>query len=165
MNKARSLILTTALTLISMTGLGFTSTSPAQASDNATEPSITHQMGPTQEHTHRSHPRRSPIIRDTAELLGISQQNVLEQLRSGKTLLQVAKSQKGWTEGQYVQQLTAKAFLNIDRAVAAGRLDSLKANQIKTVLPAKIKKVIHLTWNNHLAPPLKEAPNNTVSSK
>ncbi|MGG6311289.1 hypothetical protein [Paenibacillus macerans] len=107
---------------------------------------------PSQTETKQRHPhghfRGAHIVKDTAELLGVEPKTLLEQLKQGKTLLQIVQAQKGWSEEEYLKKLTESANRNIDKALAEGRIDQDKAAKIKAKLPDKLKKVINRSWKD-----------------
>lgn len=93
--------------------------------------------------------RGGHIVKDTADLLGMDPKALLVQLHQGKTLLQIAQDRKGWSEAEYIQKLTVTIYRNIDKAIAAGKLDQIKAKKIKTGLPDKLSRVIKRPWKQH----------------
>lgn len=126
-----------------------------------TEPGETHEK-----HAHPPfrHFRGGHIVKDTAELLGMEPKSVFEQLKQGKTLLQVVQNAKGWSEGEYIKKLTETASVNIDKAVAEGKIDSEKAAKIKAALPDKLKVIIHRTWKQEKpGHPAMDQPHNQIN--
>lgn len=93
--------------------------------------------------------RGGHIVKDTADLLGMEPTTLLAQLQHGKTLLQIAHERKGWSEAEYIQKLTVTIYRNIDKAIAAGKLDQNKAAKIKAGLPEKLSRVIKRPWKQH----------------
>ncbi|WP_033404100.1 hypothetical protein [Paenibacillus fonticola] len=124
---------------------------PAAAAN--VQPQEVKEEGKHPHHRHR-HFRGGHIVTDTAELLGIEPKTLVEELKQGKSLLQVVQARKGWNEAEYVQKLTVMANRHIDKAIDEGKLSKEKAGEIKTKLPAKLKKVVNRTWNS----PAKENP-------
>lgn len=111
----------------------------------------TSQDGKKQEHPHK-HGHHRPvhgghIVKDTADLLGIKPQALVEELKQGKTLLEIVQSSKGWTEEQYVQKLTESADSHIAKAQAEGKLSTEEAARMKERLPGKLKRIINRTWD------------------
>lgn len=84
------------------------------------------------------------IIRETAHLLEIPPEQLLERLSSGATLAELARERKGWSEEVYVQKLADAANERIDAAVRAGRWNREEAERLKMRLPGMIKQRIHL---------------------
>lgn len=84
------------------------------------------------------------IFRESAGLFGMERQELHQALKSGKSLAEIAKEKKGWSEEQYVQKLTEKAGARIDEAVAVGRLTREEGAKIKAGLPAMLKAKINL---------------------
>ncbi|MDU4695246.1 MAG: hypothetical protein E6Y08_05485 [Paenibacillus sp.] len=99
-------------------------------------------------HAPHGHFRGGHIVKDTAELLGMEPKSLVEQLKQGKTLLQIVQAEKGWSEEEYLKKLTEAANRNIDKALAEGKIDQEKANKIKSKLPEKLKKVINRSWKD-----------------
>ncbi|RCX21390.1 hypothetical protein DFP94_102138 [Fontibacillus phaseoli] len=109
-------------------------------------------------HLHGGH-----IVKDTADLLGMEPKDIMEQLKQGKTLLQIAQVRKGWSEEEYLKKLTDTASRNIDKAVAENKIDAEKASRLKAILPEKFKRVIHRTWkDNHSGHPALDYQNNQI---
>lgn len=101
-------------------------------------------------HHHHGHLRGGHIVKETAEMLGMEPKALVEQLKQGKTLLEVVQTQKGWSEDDYLKKLTETANRNIDQAVAEGKLEREKADSIKAQLPEKLKKTINRSWKNRM---------------
>lgn len=102
----------------------------------------------TKQHHHHGHFRGGHIVKDTAELMGVEPNTVMEQLKQGKTLLQIVQASKGWSEEEYLKKLTETANRNIDKALAEGKIDREKASEIKAKLPEKLKKVINRSFKD-----------------
>ncbi|WP_410825633.1 hypothetical protein [Paenibacillus nanchangensis] len=88
------------------------------------------------------------IIRETAHLLEIPPEQLIERLSTGTTLAELARERKGWSEEVYVQKLAAAANERIDAAVRAGRWNREEAERLKTRLPGMIKQRIHMRGSN-----------------
>ncbi|WP_150268477.1 hypothetical protein [Paenibacillus tepidiphilus] len=54
------------------------------------------------------------ILNETAKLLDMERSEVVDSLKSGTTLYALAKEKKGWSEEQYLQQLSAAAGRKVD---------------------------------------------------
>lgn len=114
-------------------------------------------------HPHKGHVRGGHIVKDTADLLGTEPRMLVEELKQGKSLLQVVQARKGWSEAEYVQKLTVIVTKHIDEAAAEGRLSKEKAEIMKTELPVKLKKIVNRTWNRpSKGHPVTEHRNNTI---
>ncbi|KGE16757.1 hypothetical protein [Paenibacillus wynnii] len=83
------------------------------------------------------------IIEETSRLLEIEPSSLIENLKAGKTLSQLALEKKGWTEDQYVQKLVESAGRNMDKAVTDGRITDLEAQKLKEQLPTILKLKIN----------------------
>lgn len=127
------------------------------AQPESKDPHVRHPHPPFR-HFHGGH-----IVKDTAELLGIESKVVIEQLKQGKSLLQVAQATKGWSEEEYLKKLNEKAVKNIDKAVAEGKIEAEKASKLKEVMPDKLKKMIRRTWkSNNSGHPTMDYQNNQI---
>lgn len=122
---------------------------PAYAASSDNAPRIQSNTNPSEQHSCRTM-RCGPIVKDTAELIGLTPEAVMAQLHQGKSLVQIVKNTKGWSEEQYLAMLTVKATTKIDQIVSQGLLDKQKAEQIKAALPHKLKKAIHRNWKEQL---------------
>ncbi|MDQ0193204.1 hypothetical protein [Paenibacillus wynnii] len=83
------------------------------------------------------------IIKESSRLLEMEPSSLVENLKAGKTLSQLALEKKGWTEDQYVQKLAESAGRNMDKAVAEGRITDLEAKKLKEQLPIILKLKIN----------------------
>lgn len=92
------------------------------------------------------------IIRETAHLLEIPPEQLLERLSTGTTLAELARERKGWSEEVYVQKLAAAANERIDAAVRAGRWNREEAERLKMRLPGMIKQRIHMRGGSPAEP-------------
>lgn len=73
-----------------------------------------------------------------ATYLGISQSDLLSQLRSGKTLAQVANATSGKSAGGLVDALVADANAHLAQAVKDGRLAQAQADRMQQDLKERI---------------------------
>lgn len=77
-------------------------------------------------------------------VLGLEATQLKEQLKSGKTLAQIA-TDKGISKADLTTKLQAAMESNIDQAVKDKKLTTDKAAQIKSKLPIKIDRMINQT--------------------
>lgn len=133
------------IALTVMFGGAVAGTLPAYSAPTDNPTRIQSNSNPPEQHSCRAM-RCGPIVKDTAELIGLPPEEVMSQLKQGKTLAQIVQNTKGWTEEQYLSRLTAKATSKIDQIVTQGLLDKQKAEQIKASLPHKLKRAIHRNW-------------------
>ncbi len=88
-------------------------------------PQVSPSPSQTESKPHKHHPhghfRGGHIVKDTAEMLGMEPKALVDQLKQGKTLLQVVQAEKGWSEEEYLKKLTDSANKNIDKALAEGK--------------------------------------------
>ena len=78
---------------------------------------------------------------DVAKQLGLTPQDLLTELRSGKSLADVAK-EKGVDEQAVIDGLVSAASTRIDQAVKDGKLAQDKADAMKAKLPDRIKALV-----------------------
>lgn len=110
-----------------------------------TEPDSPHSM-----RNHGSHPGKDGkfragghfIIIETARLLEMERSELVNSLKSGKSLTELAKEKKGWSEDQYIQKLSESASRKLDQAISEGRLTEDEAKKMKAGLPAILKQRI-----------------------
>lgn len=141
------------LTLALLLAAGSAASAGTAYADTSAPADQPQQVSPNPSQTETKHPphghfRGGHIVKDTAELLGIEPKALVEQLKQGKTLLQIVQAEKGWSEEEYLKKLTESANRNIDKALAEGKIDRTKADKIKAKLPYKLKKVIHRSWKD-----------------
>ncbi|HET7369110.1 MAG TPA: hypothetical protein VFI83_12160 [Gaiella sp.] len=89
---------------------------------------------------HRIHVR-AHRLGPIARYLGITPQELHTELRSGKSLAQVATAHGKTVEG-LVDAITAKAKERLDKAVASGRLTRQRADEILARLTDAVEKAI-----------------------
>lgn len=80
-----------------------------------------------------------------AQFLGINQSTLMQELKSGKTLAQIA-SEKGISAEALTQKLQSALNDRLDKAVASGKMTSEKASQIKTKEASEIAARINKPW-------------------
>lgn len=80
------------------------------------------------------------IIFETAKLLEMDRMELVNSLKAGKTLSELALEKKGWTEEQYIQKLSEAASQRLDHAISEGSLTKEEAQKIKAGLPAMLKQ-------------------------
>lgn len=121
------------------------------------------EIHPHPHHHHKGHFRGGHIVKDTAELLNTEPKVLVEELKQGKSLLQVVQARKGWSEAEYVQKLTVVVTKHIDKAIAEGRLSKENAETMKIELPIKLKKIVNRTWKSPTkGHPVTDYRNNTI---
>ncbi len=79
-----------------------------------------------------------------AQYLGLSRQQLVTQLRAGKSLAQVATAQ-GKTAAGLKAALLAAAKTRLDKAVASGRITAAQEQQRLAKLPARLDRLINRT--------------------
>jgi len=78
---------------------------------------------------------------EVASIIGITQDELRTQLRSGKTLAEIAKS-KNISQATLVDKLVAAAKTRLAAEVKAGRLTQARADQIAKNLEARITEMV-----------------------
>lgn len=74
-----------------------------------------------------------PILKETASLLGITKEDLVKELKQGKSLSDVAQS-RGISESDLIGKLLALRNQKINDAVIAGKLTAEKAEKIKAYM-------------------------------
>lgn len=141
------------LTLALLLAAGSAATAGTASAETSAPADQSPQVNSNPSRTEMKHPphghfRGGHIVKDTAELLGIEPKALVEQLKQGKTLLQIVQAEKGWSEEEYLKKLTESANRNIDKALTEGKIDRDKADKIKAKFPDKLKKVINRSWKD-----------------
>ncbi|MEK4289255.1 hypothetical protein [Paenibacillus sp. FSL P4-0502] len=141
--------------LMTFTTVIFLSLSPAlapigSASAEKVTPTATAPGAHPSEKGHGHHPGKDGKVRagghfiifETAKLLEMDRTELINSLKAGKTLPQLALEKKGWTEDQYIQKLCESANQRLDQAITEGRLTKDEAQKLKAGLPAMLKQRI-----------------------
>lgn len=81
-------------------------------------------------------------LQNAAAVIGVEQNVIIEELKQGKTLAQIAQEKAGLSEEDFVQKLTAAATKAIDEAVASGKLTQEQADKQKANLADRLKKEV-----------------------
>lgn len=90
------------------------------------------------------HPRRhlaKQLITEVARVLNMAPRDLLAELRSGKSIAQVAEA-KGVPVQTVIDDLVAKVNERVDKALGAGKLTQEQAAKIKEQAPARIAKLV-----------------------
>lgn len=77
---------------------------------------------------------RNELIVETATLLGIDQKSLMNELKQGKTLAQVAQEKAGLSQEVYLEKLTDALNKQIDALVSSGKITQDQADQRKSSL-------------------------------
>lgn len=83
-------------------------------------------------------------VKHSADILGIEQSALLEELKEGKTLLQIAE-EKGLAQEQFLEQLTAAVEQSIDTALSEGKITQEQADKQKEGLEDRLSEEIQHT--------------------
>ncbi|CAG7644547.1 hypothetical protein ACFQI7_09975 [Paenibacillus allorhizosphaerae] len=81
------------------------------------------------------------LVKETATVLGVEVSAVMDELKQGKTLAQIAEA-KGLALDAYVQKLVDAQTKAIDEQVAAGKLKQEQADKLKTGLAERLNKEV-----------------------
>lgn len=103
---------------------------------------------------------RGPVfgmLQAAAAYLELTPQALAEQLRSGKSLAQVAEA-RGKSVQVLVDAIVAGAKTRLDAAVAAGKISSAKAAEILSRLKARVTALVTRSAPARPARPAKGAP-------
>ncbi|WP_339276471.1 hypothetical protein MKY59_05605 [Paenibacillus sp. FSL W8-0426] len=82
------------------------------------------------------------MIGETADLLDVGLRELKEQMEQGKTLAQIAKERKGWSESQLLEKLKPTLSQRLDKAANEGCLTKEQAAAAKQSMDQKLLKVI-----------------------
>jgi hypothetical protein len=96
---------------------------------------------------HRKAVRRE-VVKDSAQTIGISDQDLVAALKSGKSIAEVAQS-KGVDPQKVVDALVKDADTRIDKAVADGKISKDRADKVEAKLPAAATKVVNHVFGQH----------------
>jgi predicted DNA-binding ribbon-helix-helix protein len=81
------------------------------------------------------------LIKETATILGVDPTTITDQLKQGKTLVQIAEA-KGITEEVLLQKLTDAKNQSIAAKVISGKLTQAQADKMKAGLSGRLKKEV-----------------------
>ncbi|MFC5450936.1 hypothetical protein [Paenibacillus aestuarii] len=79
---------------------------------------------------------------DVAAILGIDQATLKDELKSGKSLAEIAQEKANLTEDALIQKLTDAETKKLDDAVAAGKLTQAQADKAKSGMADRLKKMV-----------------------
>ncbi|MDO3676846.1 hypothetical protein [Paenibacillus ehimensis] len=82
------------------------------------------------------------ILKETATLLNLDEQTLMDELKQNKTLAQVAQEKAGLTEDVLIQKLTEAETKAIDEAVSAGTITQEQADKRKADLADRLKQAV-----------------------
>ena len=81
------------------------------------------------------------VMSTARDYIGISQKDLVSQLRDGKSLAEIAVA-NGKTRDGLVSALTTSGNAKIDKAVADGKLTAAQATQLKSKLAIEVGKIV-----------------------
>lgn len=82
------------------------------------------------------------VLHEAAALLGTDEKTLVQDLRGGKTLVQIAQDSKGWNEDTLVQKLSDAIGQKLDEKVKSGKLTQAQADKEKAGLANRLKKIV-----------------------
>jgi hypothetical protein len=89
---------------------------------------------------------RGGLLKAASTYLGLTHRELATELRSGKSLAQVAAARNRSVDG-LKQALLAALKQKVDAAVAAGRLDAARARKLLERAPAHIERLVNRSRN------------------
>lgn len=95
-------------------------------------------------HTARTRGARGGLLKAASTYLGLTHRQLATELRSGKSLAQIATAKSKSVDG-LKEALLAALKQKVDAAVAAGRLDSARAQKLLERAPAHIERLVQRT--------------------
>jgi len=114
-----------ALVAVTMSGLALATT----GGTNAAAPPASTVPGPRADHPRPRVARRRAVLRTAAEVLGIDPEELVRRLAGGATLAQIA-DEEGVGRDRLVDALVDAVAGRVDAAIAAGRLDASRRDEI-----------------------------------
>lgn len=81
------------------------------------------------------------VLNTVAQILNVTPQELLKDLRQGQSIAQVAQS-KGVAEQQVIDAIVKDLSASIDKRVQDGKLSQEKADQLKAGLPDRVKQMV-----------------------
>ncbi|WNR44133.1 hypothetical protein [Paenibacillus roseipurpureus] len=79
---------------------------------------------------------------DFASILGIDQSVLKDEIKQGKSLVEIAKEKANLTEDELLAKLTAAETKKLDDAVAAGKLKQEQEDKLKAGIADRLKKIV-----------------------
>jgi hypothetical protein len=95
--------------------------------------------------SHR-HAIRNAVVTDSAATIGVTRQDLVRELRSGKSIADVA-GEHGVSVQNVVATLVDAADAQVRKAQSAHTLDSTQAAKIQATLPRRVTKLVDHAFN------------------
>lgn len=102
---------------------------------------------------HHEHFFNGFAMMSTAELIGVRPDILVKELATGKTLLDVVRIRKNWSEGEFLSKLETLSSSKLSKAVQDGKLTNQQADRVRASLKSKLKRAIHHRWDQDRTPP------------
>jgi len=90
----------------------------------------------------RRHRVIKAAVKISAETIGISPQDLVKELRNGKSVAEVA-TEHGKTAQEVIDALVSKASSKVDELVAAGKIDAEMGERIKAKAPEAAARLVN----------------------
>ncbi len=119
--------------------------SPPAATSTATATAPAHSSPKVWVRSHR-HAIRNAVVTDSAATIGVSRQDLVRELRSGKSIADVAGAH-GVSVQSVVATLVDAADAQVRKAQSAHTLDSIQAAKIQAALPGRVTKLVDHAFN------------------
>ncbi len=145
MSLKTMIIGTTAAVALSLGGLAVAGPAMATptASTTAAPKTATIDQGAKGQHLRR----RVAIVVVSAKTIGITPKDLVSQLKAGKSIAAVA-TVHGVDPQKVVNALVTAGDTRIDGALAANKITTDHANQLKTQLPQRVQKAVNAHYSS-----------------
>lgn len=130
MKKLIAAVTTAGLLIVGTAGIAQAADSPSTKT-----PSTNAEGGP-------AHKRRGEALKVAADTIGITPQALLDAVKGGQTVAQVAQSHSVEPQ-KVVDAVVTAANTKIDAAVSAGKIDATRAAKLKDRLPDRVTKLVN----------------------
>ncbi|MBK9178801.1 MAG: hypothetical protein IPM45_04390 [Acidimicrobiales bacterium] len=87
-------------------------------------------------------------VETAAGVLGLEPEQVVERLRGGETLAQIAQAQ-GVDPQAVIDALVAEANARVDQALAGGRITQERADTLKAAVPERVTRFVNEGRQHH----------------
>lgn len=139
--QVKNLALTAVISLslaLGATSIAFADSNPSSYNKNTIDPVKTQQL----HHKHSKEHGHKGNWNDLQSILGVDSATLKEELKSGKSLAEIALA-KGIASADLAAKMQTSMEARIDQAVKDGKLTPEKADKIKANLKTRIEKTIN----------------------
>ncbi|MGO8872294.1 MAG: hypothetical protein ACLQPH_13005 [Acidimicrobiales bacterium] len=130
----------TLLSGVAAAGTAYASTPPAAATAASASPSTSHPLAAWLRHHRRA--VRQAVLSTSATAIGVAPTDLASELKSGKSIEQVA-AEHGVATTTVTNSLESAADAELAHAVSAHKLTSTEAGAIEAALPGYAAKVVN----------------------